>query len=704
MYPSLEHMVAEIFESARPAERLNVVEAAQRYHMINRPGDYVGPWSLVRTPYLQEPQEVLTSLDYTGMIFVGPARTGKSLMALNWIGHTALTDPSDFMMVHMAQHTAREWSKADLDRMFRYSPELQALLRPGRQNDNTFDKEFKSGMRLTVTWPTAKNLSGKTIRRNWIVDYDRIADNIDGEGPAYDLTKKRAATFKRHGMTVAESSPGRDIEDPKWRGKTPHEAPPTKGILELYNRGDRRRLYWRCPHCSEAFEPSFKLLDYPDSADPMEAAENVTLVCPHNGCVITPDLKQDLNCAGRWVRDGMIWLPDNTIVARPGMKPARSDIASFWMKGPAASDQSWSNLVLEYLRAVAAFEATGDEGALRKTTNTDQGEPYSPKGRESERVPEDLRNKAEDWGSEAAAPTVPHGVRFLVATVDVQARAFVVQVQGFAAGGDLVVIDGFKIRKSVRLDADDDPQRLDPAAYGEDWDLLIERVMKRSYPLADASGRRMQIKLTGCDSGGREGVTFNAYNFWRRLRDGGEGLHRRFALIKGDGSKTAPRAVVTWPDSNRRDKMAAARADVPVLRLNSDQLKDQVAAMLGRRVAEDQGDSGGGSIRFPNWFEDWFYAQMTTEIKTAKGWVNPMKRRNEAWDLTYYALGLALRPPDPTCPWATIRYDRIDWAEPPTWAAEWDENDLVFKASEPPRFEVQSKPRRSFAELGESLT
>ena len=43
-----------------------------------------------------------------------------------------------------------------------------------------------------------------------------------------------------HGMTAAESSPGRVITDAKWIRKTPHEAPPTTGILSLYNRGDRR--------------------------------------------------------------------------------------------------------------------------------------------------------------------------------------------------------------------------------------------------------------------------------------------------------------------------------------------------------------------------------------------------------------------------------------------------------------------------------
>ena len=702
MFESLEQMIANSFEAMRPTERLSVTEAAKRYHVIRSPGAHSGPWSESRTPYLVEPQDTLTSLEHTGMIFVGPARTGKSAMFLNWTTHSAILDPADMMCVHMAQHTAREWSKADLARMFRHSPEVRRRLRPGSQEDNTYDKTFLSGMRLTVTWPTITNLSGKTVPRLWIMDYDRIADDIDGEGNAFDLTRKRAQTFRRFGMTVAESSPGREVENPRWMARTPHEAPPTKGILELYNRGDRRRWYWKCPQCADTFEPRFELLSYPASTDPMESAEAVTLVCPCCGFWMKPDMKDELNAGGRWVRDGMVWSPSGEIVDRGGFKGQRSDIASFWLKGPAAAFQEWSGLVLNYIRAENAYEASGDEKPLQTTTNVDQGEPYIPKSRLSERLPEEMKAKAENWGSSADEPTVPADVRFLVATVDVQARAFVVQVQGFTSEKDMVIVDGFKIRKSARKDSDGDLLPLDPASFAEDWALLTDQVILRTYPLGDMSGRRMQMKIVGCDSGGREGVTFNAYNYWRSLRAGGELHHRRFALVKGDGSKSAPRATVSWPDSSRKDKLAAARGDVPVVRFNADLLKDQVAGMLGRRVSDER--SGGGMIRYPHWFEDWFYTQMTNEVRSAKGWENVAKRRNESWDLSYYALGLALRPVDATCPLATISLDRLDFDDPPGWADEWDANDLVFAFEQEPRFQQPApKGAKTFADLAKDL-
>lgn len=701
-YASLEEMIALTFEGLSPPENLTVVEAAKKYVFIRQPGSYVGFWSEKLAPYLVEPQEILSSLDYTGMIFVGPARTGKSQMALNWSGHTAKTDPSDMMIVHMTQPTAREWSKSDLEKMFRNSPELKRLLRPGRQNDNTYDKEFLSGMRLQITWPTATNLSGKTIRRNWLMDYDRMSDDIDGEGNAYDLTAKRAETFRRFGMTAAESSPNPDkeIEDPKWTPHTPHEAPPIRGIFELYNRGDRRRWYWRCPQCHEAFEPSFKLLSYPKSEDFMESAEQVVLVCPHDGFPMTPDFKEELNLGGRWVRDGMIWMPNNEIVQRPGHRVIRSDIASFWMKGPAAAFQGWDKLVLNYLRAEDAFEKTGDEMPLRKTITTDQGDYYISKSRLSDRLPDVLKSRAEDWGGTEKEPVVPVGVRFLIATIDVQEHSFVVQVHGLGPGGDIWLVDMFKIRLSDREDEDGNKLPISPPKRGEDWKVLIDKVLTKTYPLADDSGRRMMIKFTACDSGGAAGTTSNAYNFVRFLRKEHDELAKRFLLVKGDPSKSQPRIRLGHPDSQRKDRHAGARGDVPVLFINSNAVKDMAAAMLGR---EDSGEGAIvntlGTVRFPSWAPDWLYRQLTTEIKTPKGWDTPhsggQAKRNEAWDLLYYCIAICLHTP--------IRIEYLNWADPPIWAAEWSKNALVFKEGGDLPFAEPKKGRSKLSDLAGSL-
>jgi phage terminase large subunit GpA-like protein len=107
------------------------------------------------------------------------------------------------------------------------------------------------------------------------------------------------------GMTLVESSPGRDIRDTKWRPSSAHEAPPTTGILSLFNRGDRRRLYWPCPHCGEYFQPEVaNMTGYRDSPDPVVASESAFLQCPACKGKITPDMKRELNIRSVWLRDG----------------------------------------------------------------------------------------------------------------------------------------------------------------------------------------------------------------------------------------------------------------------------------------------------------------------------------------------------------------------------------------------------------------
>jgi phage terminase large subunit GpA-like protein len=663
-FNTLEEMVLATAEMIRPPERLNVAEAAVKYRILNTPQGYSGPYTHEKTPYAIEPMEEMTSLDFTGLIFVGPAQCAKTELGLNFLSYTAICDPADLMLLQPTQAASRDFAKRRVERMFRHSPEVGSRVLAGRQNQNIFDTKFTSGMLFTLSWPTISELSGKPIPRLWLSDYDRMPQNVDGEGAPFDLARKRTQTFRRYGMTVAESSPGFAVDNPRWVAATKHSAPPTKGILALYNRGDRRRWYWPCAGCGEAFEPDFSLLSYPDTADEMEAAEATVLFCPSCGFTHSHEPtkgspgKQEMNSRGRWVGENQRMIDRKVVGPR-----IRSDIASFWLKGPAAAFSSWQELVLNYLKAAREYEQIGSEEALKTTVNVDQGLPYVPRAMLSGLLPEDLKASAKpnDIG------VVPEGVRFLLATTDVQKNAFVVQVHGIGEKGDVWIIDRFEVRKSERLDGDSEHLWVSPGSYPEDWHLLVDQVILKTYELADGSGRHMQIRATACDSGGREGVTANAYSFWRWLRSAEckhPNLHRRFHLVRGDPSPSAQRWRITYPDSMRKDRHAGARGDVPVIAIGSNLMKDQVAHMLDRK------DDGGGRVNFPSGLPDEFYEEMAAEERTAKGWLNPRRTRNESWDLLVYCMTLAVSQ--------YVRLEQIDWENPPGWACEWDSNDLVF--------------------------
>jgi len=659
------------------------------------------------TPVPSVPVRCIT-VDSPDRLFVVGRRgvvTHNTDIFLNWQTYSVVCDPADMMLIQTSQTTARDFSIRRIDRLHRHTHEVQQRLIQRRDADNTFDKQYANGMLVTLSWPTINELSGKPIPRLWLTDYDRMDQDVDGEGSPYDLAKKRATTFGSHGMCAAESSPGFVVENPKWMPSSKHEAPPTKGILSLYNRGDRRRWYWRCVHCQQPFEPDFSLMHWPDTSDFMEAAEMATMKCPfcemdyHHDPMDGMPGKYEMNINGRWIKDGQVWMPDGSVEGRG----IRSDIASFWLKGVAAAFASWKTLVFNYLTAEAEYEANGSEEALKTTVNTDQGMPYTPKSLASDRLPEELKNRAKPLGQRE----VPPGVRYLSASVDVQKNRFVVQVHGTGVGKDVWIIDRFEIKKSKRVDEDGERLWVNPGAYPEDWKLLVEEVILKTYPLMDGSGRHMAIKLVTCDSGGKEGVTTNAYDFVRWLRKGDDpeidtdgeqgdyrwepGLAQRFLLVKGASTKGAPRVAVSFPDSQRKDRSAGARGEIPVLMMNTNLLKDTLDKML------DRTDPGGGRINFPDWLDDNFFTELTVEVKDAnKGWLNPRKYRNESWDLLVYYLAGSLTK--------LVGLEHLNWDQPPGWAEEWDQNDLVFNPVEQEKpFAAEVKRKSSLSSLADNL-
>lgn len=684
-YKALGDIFVDLAEMIRPPERLSVSEAANKYRFVNVPGAYMGPWLNATTPYMTEPMNVYASTHFTGLIFVGPAQCAKTDgLVINTTLYSIKVDPMDTMIVCPTNTAARDFSMRRIDRLHQHSPEVGAMMLPGADNDNKFDKQYSTGMILSLSWPTPAELAGKPVGRVILTDRDRMPDDIEGDGEPYDLAAKRTTTFMSNAMTVAESSPSRPVLDPTWIASSPHEAPPAAGIMGLYNRGDRRRWYWPCPHCDRYFEGRFEMLVYErkDGKTNLEIGETARMICPHCAALIHPDDRYEMNLWGQWVKDGQAIDSDGRVF---GPAP-HTLIASFWLRGVAASFVNWKKLVVMFLDATDSWEKTRSEESLKKFYNNDLGEPYYPKSSLDVRLPEVVMARAEHLPERM----VPDDVRFLVALVDVQKNVFVVQVFGILPGApfDTVLIDRFDVRKSKRIDADGDANWVKPATYLEDWDELTTNVMEKEYELSDGSGRMMGIKMTGCDSGGKAGVTTMAYNFYRKLVL--DNRHGRFVLLKGEGKPGQPRTRVSYPDSSRRDSKSGARGDIPVLIFNSNLLKDDLNGRL------DSITPGKGMYRHPDWLDDAFYMELCAETRSEeKGWENLSNARNEAWDLSYYCIGL--------CVSQYIRVEVIDWSNPPGWAAEWDKNDFVRIAEGQSRFTNTVKSPYDFADMAKSL-
>ncbi|EFB9437671.1 phage terminase large subunit family protein [Escherichia coli] len=648
----------------RAPRRMRVADAVAQYMRVPMGAGNSVPWDPLVAPYVIEPMNCLASREYDAVIFVGPARTGKTIGLIDgWVIYNVICDPADMLIIQMTEEKAREHSKKRLARTFRVSPEVVSRLSPNKNDNNVYDRTFLAGNYLKIGWPSVNIMSSSDYKCVALTDYDRFPEDIDGEGDAFSLASKRTTTFMSSGMTLVESSPGRDVKDVKWRRTSPHEAPPTTGILSLYNRGDRRRWYWPCPHCGEYFQPCGDVVaGFRDIADPVLASEAAYIQCPSCSGRIMPEQKRELNGRGVWLRDGESINADGS---RYG-DPRRSRIASFWMEGPAAAYQTLSQLVYKLLTAEQEYETTGSEETLKTVINTDWGLPYLPRASMEQRKSELLEQRAEPVPSRS----VPDGVNFLVATVDVQAgrhRRFVVQVTGYGSRGERWIIDRYNITQSLRGDSDGESQRIDPASYPEDWDVLLTDVFHKSWPLASDPSQQMRLMAMAVDSGGEDGVTDNAYKFWRRCRRDGLGKH--IYLFKGDSIRRAKLITRTFPDNTgRTGRRAQAAGDVPLWLLQTDALKDRVNNALWR-------DSPGpGYVHFPDWLGSWFYDELTYEERSSDGkWSKPGRGANEAFDLMVYAEALVI----------LHGYEKIRWPDAPEWASRETWLECVPDSTEP---------------------
>lgn len=653
--------IARFLDALDPPMKMSVSQAATQYLQLDDPGGYTGPWRAEETPYLIEPMDKLASRQHESVCFVGPARCGKTAgLLLGWMAHIIINDPGPLMVVHMTQDKAEQFSKVDVHNTLNASPELRDRLSPRAHHNGIRMRLLRNGMVMVFGHPAASHMAGSTYRYVMLTDYDRYPDKAGKGGNVYGLALKRTQTLMSRGKLLVESSPEHDIVDPNWRPASRHEAPPTGGIMGIYNRSDRHRWYWQCLDCREWFEaapglalfsllpPEDELLEIVRGADLGKmATDTAKVVCPHCSSIIGPEHKSALNKSGKWVADGHTINQDGSI---DGGKPSAS-IAGYWLGGVAAAYQTWTSIVHRYLMALRQYALAGDEGELRNTCNVDQGAPYMPRhlvemARSDGALAEDLPRYV-----------VPDQARFVIAAVDVQGGTkgrFVVQVYAIGPGMEQWIIDRYSITDSPRGEG----IQIDPAGYPEDWDALTSRVINATYR---TSGEyELRTLLTVIDSGGEAGVTANAYAWYRRIAQAGQ--QSKVMLVKG--ASTASDSPIR--KANARDVRGKPLRDVPLVMVNTNFFKDTVASYRRRKAP------GPGYMHYPEWLPDSFYDELAAETRDKSGKWKKVRARNEALDLWVYVLAGCWK----------LGAHKLKWDKPPPWAMPADENSQRVTADE----------------------
>ncbi len=646
----------DIAKLIRPPERISVVEAARRYVNVRTASGGIDKWDPELTPYMIEPMNCLNQRRYDAVIFVGPAQSGKTQgLITNFMAYVIKCDPADFLIMQTTKGTARDFDTQVIKRAFRDSPELKKELAPGSKSDNTYDKVFKSGAILFQRWPSINEISGKPLKYVLITDYDRMTQNIDGEGSPFSLSQQRTAKFMSRGMTLVETSPGFEITDPDQKASHPHEAPPCGGALSLYNLGDMRRWYVQCPECGHYFMPppdhtafSFEHVRDLMGTTLIDKMPDIAYTCTANGCQIAPHYKRKMNASGKWLRAGEHIDKHGNISG--DVSPNR--IASFWFPGAFAAYTEPAILVEKYLKAHREYDITGSEENLKTVTNVGFGAPYLPRHLADLENGSQLSQRVE----ESPRYIVPEQTRLLIAAVDIQngqRGRFVVQVHAIGPRLEQWVVDRYDIAYNEN---NGDKRRIEPGLYADDWDILTDKVVAASYKTP--GGDKLGIHLTVIDTGGNGNTTDYAYQYLRRLKK--IGLGNRVMLIKG-GSKDDKAPVVK---SFGKTPQGKPSKDIPLYILNTNSLKDKVDAMLKRDIP------GGLYLHLPTWLPDSFFDELKSEIRQENGKWEKVRARNESFDLCCYIMAGCWR--------LGLNKETFNWDSPPSWAAALPHNSRLM--------------------------
>ena len=671
-------------------ERLSVSEFAEKHRwMFNEGGGHVGRWDNTIVPYVVEPMDELDNFDIQTVVIAAPAQSGKTEIGQNWFLRSVHSQPGNMLWFMQTDDSLEAYVKARINPMIRNHDFMVNAQGKKSKDDSLHFKNF-GAMHIEFLSATYSNLINKSAPRIMADEIDAYPETLGNVKPLLD---KRRQTFGKESKILITSHPDRA------RGMNP-DKDWTDGVMGVYADSDRRMWYWECVHCHAWSSPCplaerYMCLSYPEDGTLDQVQEQACLVCPVNGCIVTDSERLLMTKKGKWVGSGQKISLDGVVTG----ERVKRNTAGFWAVGAMSPFiiGGLGGMAREKAKAEREFEVSGEDKTLKEVMTKTFGFPYSPPRQIGSVTANELAARCEDY---VPMKIVPRGARFLTAGVDIQAGYFDVLVRGWGKGGESWIIDKFKIKG-------------DPATDPDDWDELINLLLKRAYDMEGVGDKAMPIRGIGYDLSGQPGVTRQGYDAWSRWKE--QGLVRNYGMIndkeawsviptKGMAAAMSKKLTVSYPDTSGNKQRAASKGIVPVAMFNPNLFKDDLNGQLQRA------NEGHWYVHFPvelrsqnpphPWFE-----QLVSETRDIKGKWEKINRgaRNEALDLMVMNHVVA----------HLHGLSEIKWDKPPAWAAEWEVNnflvpvDRIEKIKQPEnragvsmddpgvKIVVQAKPTRS---------
>ncbi len=523
-------------EAAKPTLSRTVAEWADqdRYVAAESGSSRPGKWLNATSPLAIEPMDCLDASDPCRRVTVmAAAQLFKSELFLNWAGQTICDDPAPMMLVLPSLDELRNWNATKWQPTVDATPTLarrvlEIVERTGSGSTTAF-KKFRGGFLVVTTASSSKGLQGRSVKRLACDEVSEFPADAGGRGDPVKQAESRGDAHDDFKELLTST--------PKDLG--------TCRITILYDAGDQRRYYAKCPECGEHQVLRFENLH-------VSAGGRASFACLGCGVLINEIHKASMLGAGDQL--GRFWIktypsddPDNP--PPPDHFPA-SELARWRARGSEGRDpsfhawqaysllKSWSAIMKEFQEATAAAATGKDPDALKVFTQQKLGEAWDTA---SEAPDHEKLFKAR--GRFVTRGLVPAWACALYGVADVQGDR--IEWDAYAFGPDL---------SCARFDwgvVEHDP--LEPEAWAE----LAAVVARRFDGEATVS---LGFDGFGVDLGGKKGVTERVYRFVRSrhnvyaLKGASDpdavpltrGKRRRIRLKDGGGLTIEPWLVGGW--------------------------------------------------------------------------------------------------------------------------------------------------------------